>query len=165
MKGSVLGGLFVWVRRLDLGELLADRAFLVNEAADLATEPDITFCSWEALRSGRVKYAERIEGSERFVEVIGSPDLVVEVVSDNSVRKDTRLLPKRYFRAGIPEYWLIDARGEKIDFKLLVRRETAYVEKRPDSKGYRRSQVFDRAFRITRARNPVGGYSYQLLDR
>ncbi|MBI4603936.1 MAG: Uma2 family endonuclease [Planctomycetes bacterium] len=164
-KGYVFGGLLAWIQERDLGELLGDRAFLVHEAADLATEPDILFCTWEALRTGRVRYAERKKGSKRYVEVVGSPDVVVEFISDNSVQKDTVLLRERYHRAGIPEYWLVDARGEAVDFRILLRSEEDYVEAAPEADGYLRSGVLGGCFHLTRTRNRVGGYSYRLLSR
>jgi len=165
VKISLGGGMLVWVEKRELGEVLGDRAFLVNEVADLATEPDLIFVSWKSLRSGRVRYAERKKGSKRYVEVVGSPDLVVEVVSDGSVRKDTVLLRERYWRAGIPEYWLVDARGEEVIFRLLCRKARGYAEAAPDAKGYRRSAVLGGWFSLTRRRNPVGGWAYKLLAR
>ncbi len=36
----------------------------------------------------------------RYVELEGAPDLVVEIVSDSSVAKDTQRLPPRYAAAG-----------------------------------------------------------------
>lgn len=164
-KGYVFAGILQWIREKNLGELLGDRALLVHEAADLATEPDITFCSWDSLRSGRVRYAERQKGSKRRVEVLGSPDLAVEVVSENSVRKDTVLLRERYFRAGIPEYWLIDACGESVEFRILRRGKEEYVETESAADGFQRSEVLGGSFLVRRERNPVGGYSYELLSR
>ncbi len=163
LKVCLMAGILNLAQKKNLGEVLGDRAFFVNEAADLATEPDIIFSSWKSLRSGTVRYAERKKGSERFVEVVGSPDLVVEVVSQTSVRKDTVLLRDRYHLAGIPEFWLVDARGKGIDFKILTRGEEEYLEVSPDSKGYRLSKILGDSFLITRGRNPVGGYSYQIL--
>ena len=49
----------------------------------------------------------------------GSPDLVIEVVSDGSVRKDMVRLRDQYWQAGIQEYWLIDVRGEHLLFDIL----------------------------------------------
>jgi Uma2 family endonuclease len=44
----------------------------------------------------------------RYIDVEGPPDLIVEIVSDTSVAKDTRRLPEAYFRAGVAEFWLAD---------------------------------------------------------
>lgn len=164
VKGCLFPGISVWVQQKDLGEVLSDRSFLVNEEADLATEPDGIFCAWGSLRSG-IRYAERKKGSRRLVEVIGSPDLTIEVVSDHSVRKDTVLLRESYYRAAIPEYWLVDARSERIDFKILTRGDADYVETAAGPDGYLWSPVLGGGFLLSRELNPVGGYSYRLLSR
>ena len=44
--------------------------------------------------------------------------MVLEVVSNSSVRQDTQELVEDYFWAGIPEYWLVDARGETPVFEI-----------------------------------------------
>ena len=146
----------------DIGELLPDGTMFVNEEADVSNEPDLLFCSWDSLRSGRVQYKERTVGSGRLIEVVGSPDMVMEVVSRSSVRKDTRILRASYFKAGVQEYWLIDAREDEIDFQILVRGENDFEPAQPDDSGYCQSPVFGCRFLLSRSRNPVGGYRYQL---
>jgi len=152
------------VRQSDQGELLVDGALLVNESARLATEPDLMYCSWDSIRVGRVVYAPSVEGSDRLVEVRGSPDLVCEIVSKGSVGKDTVRLREAYFAAGIPEYWLIDARGKALDFQILIRGETEYRSVAPDAQGGLLSSVFQRHFRLIRQQNPVGATCYRLLS-
>ena len=57
-----------------------------------------------AIDEGRVRLIPKATGETgRFVEVEGSPDLVIEIVSDSSVNKDTWRLPKAYFDAGLSE--------------------------------------------------------------
>ncbi|MSR56902.1 MAG: Uma2 family endonuclease [Planctomycetaceae bacterium] len=152
-------------RKLKSGRLFVDGAFLVNETADLATEPDLMFCLWETLRSGRVVLAPWTEGSDRMVELQGTPDLVVEIISNSSVRKDTIVLRKAYFEAGIPEYWLIDARGKSLDFQVLKRGKSRYVAVKPDADGYCSSPVLGRRLRLARGRDPLGGACYRLRIR
>src|SRR3990172_3727392 len=95
----------------DIGELFVDRTRVVNLAANLSVEPDLVFVSWQSLETGKVRPVPRgTGGEERYIELEGSPDLVVEIVSDSSVLKDTRRLPSLYYRAGVAEFWLIDAR-------------------------------------------------------
>jgi hypothetical protein len=60
-----------------------------------------------------------------FIEVEGAADLVVEILSDSSVGKDTRRLPEAYAKAGVGELWLVDARrcgagDEQPEFRLLT---------------------------------------------
>ena len=138
---------------------------LVCPEADISTEPDAMFCSQESRRSGRVRQVEWTKGSGDFVEVVGVPDLVVEVVSSSSVRKDTNLLRGQYFHAGIPEYWLVDARGRKINFQLLARGDGEYVQVTPDADGYHRSRVLDASFQLVRECDEFGEFEYHLLRR
>ncbi|HVW37475.1 MAG TPA: Uma2 family endonuclease [Pirellulales bacterium] len=165
LKGAIHGCLWNWIDRKQLGELFEDGALLVHPDTKLAVEPDVMFCSWAGTQSGRVRYAERVEGSNRFVEVVGSPDLVVEVVSESSVRKDSVLLRKHYFLAGVQEYWLIDGRGESIDFQLLARGEHEFEPVAADADGYRRSEVLGGSFLLTRSLNRARRFDYRLAGR
>ena len=153
------------VEQLDLGEVFADRALLVNEAADLCTEPDLMFVSWRSIRSGRVQFREAVEGSQRFVEVCGAPDLVVEIVSNTSERKDTQVLPSRYFLAGVREYWLIDARRNRLRFDIFVRGRNKFVANQSDEEGFVRSKVLGGQFLLVRERNRRGAFRYNLRVR
>ena len=49
-------------------------------------------------------------------------DLVIEVVSDDpkSRQRDEVIKPKEYERAGIEEYWIVDAAKESITFHRLI---------------------------------------------
>lgn len=164
-KGAIFSDFFQLVRDENLGELLPDPTMVVNEVANLSNEPDATFCSWESLRRGRVEFRERKEGSDRYIEVVGSPDMVLEVVSRSSFDEDTKRLAVSYFDAGIDEYWLVDARGEEIDFRILARGKTRYRKTPADKVGFVASQVFSRRFKQTRDRTPLGGYRYRLEAR
>jgi Uma2 family endonuclease len=152
------------VRKHDLGEFYPDRTLVTNEAAGLSTEPDGAFASWETLESGRVKLIPREEEPEQFLEVQGTPDWVMEIISNTSVRKDTRRLRETYHRAGIPEYWLIDARGEAIAFEILQHTPAEYVPA-PGPVSWKRSSVFGRQFRLERRRGRLGLWQYTLRSR
>lgn len=149
----------------DLGKLIVDGMLLVNEDAGLATEADALLCLWESIRAGRVQFRERVEGSERFIEVVGSPDIAAEIVSNSSVRKDTVVLMDLYYQAEVSEYWLIDARKQDVSFRIFARGSSAFEEVPADADGFSRSIVLGRNFRITRRRDPVGGWRYVLEYR
>jgi len=165
LKRVLTSYLGLWVDSRDLGDVLADGALFTNSEADLSTEPDFMFIRWDSLETGRVQYVEWSEGSDRYVEVAGAPDLVVEIVSHSSVYKDTERLPSLYFAAGVAEYWLIDARGGEIDFQLKTRGAEGWINAVPDADGYRRSGVLGGAFRLVRELNRVGGFRYDLLSK
>ena len=146
------------VREGSLGRVYPDGVLITNEAAGLSCEPDLTFISWASLESGRVRLEPRVQDASDSVELVGSPDLVVEIVSDSSVRKDTRLLRKAYFSAGVDEYWLIDARAEDIRFEILGRSEEGFV-----ASDARTSQVLGGRWELTRVLDRDGRFSYTLI--
>ena len=163
VKGELIAVIWAIVRQHDLGKVYVDGTRLTNESANISNEPDLMFCSWESLESKRVTIAETVPGSERWMEVVGSPDLVVEILSKSSVRKDTRVLKKRYFLAGIDEYWLIDARKTEIDFQILVRGQQGFEPVDADRRGFRHSSVLPFKFKLTRERDRIGTWKYTLL--
>jgi Uma2 family endonuclease len=148
-------------KKLKRGTYYSDRALLTNEAANLSTEPDAHFVTWEALESGRVRFVPRENDPDIYLELEGTPDWVLEVVSKTSVGKDTRRLRRQYHAAGIPEYWLIDARGEEIDFQILVWEEGGYVAAAHRG-GWQTSRVFRRRFRFVRRRGRLNLWEYTL---
>ena len=145
------------------GDLFTDRTRISSVPADLSAEPDVVFLSEECVRSGRVRLVPKAGASpDRYIEIEGAPDLVLEIVSDASVNKDTRRLPAAYFRAGISEYWLVDARGEEIVFTIHRRGESGFEPEQPDEEGFQRSTVFAGRFRLQRERRSHGGWRYEL---
>lgn len=94
----VLGPL---IEAVDSGTLIHDRMRLVNADANLSYEPDMAFAYWQTLQSGRLQ--TRASAPGRDVELVGTPDMVLEVVSDRSVQKFTVKLYSQNASAGIPE--------------------------------------------------------------
>ena len=99
--------LTMWLGRLladfvdlfDLGVVIAVPIEMRLERS--AREPDILFLAREHL--------DRLT-PERLV---GPADLVVEVISDDSVTRDRRDKFREYAAAGIPEYWQVDPRPRR----------------------------------------------------
>jgi len=60
-------------------------------------------------------------------KVIGPPDMVVEILSESTARKDQDLKRDLYQKSGVPEYWLVDPEGQTVTVHRLVsgRYETA----------------------------------------
>jgi Uma2 family endonuclease len=152
----VLGGL---VEGGGLGYFFSDGVLFSNLDADLSTEPDAAFASYEAVQDLRVRF---IEGKKKgYVEVVGSPEMVLEVVSDTSLQKDTRILRELYWTAEIAEYWLVDVRGEAVRFDILRRGKRGYTATRAQA-GWLHSGVFGRSFRFTQQADPLGHPRYTL---
>jgi Uma2 family endonuclease len=154
----VLGGL---ARSLHLGRFIHDRMRLVHEAVDLSCEPDGAFAFWETFRIGRLRLVPEKQG---IMELEGTPDMVLEVVSASSVTKDTRELRRCYWQVGIAEYWLVDVRREPLRFEILRRGATDYIPA-PATEGWLLSQVFGKEFRLTKQTDPLGQPLYTLETR
>lgn len=157
--GYTLTGL---VEAEHLGLYLGDGVRLSHTAADLSVKPDGVFVAHATLESGRVRLVEGME--EGFLELEGAPDMVLEVVSRRSVRKDTVELRQAYAEAGIPEYWLIDARSDPLSFEILRLGPHGYAAIQP-RQGWRRSSVFGKHFRLLQRSSPRGHPDYMLEMR
>ncbi len=155
---TVVGAL---VRDEKLGKFYPDGGLITNEDAGVSNNPDACFLSRSSLRSKRARFVPREGQPGRYWELQGTPDWVLEVVSDSSVQKDTDKLRHAYHVAGIPEYWLVDARGEEIDFRILLWRKNGYVAA-PVKGGWQRSKVFRRDFRFTRRKDEFDLWEYTL---
>ncbi len=93
-----------YVRRHRLGEMLWD--------------VDVLFVSGQFLRPDMVFVAPDAELSDRGVE--SAPALVVEVLSPHSKRIDRIKKPPRYRDFGVPEYWVVDVEGRRIERHRLA---------------------------------------------
>jgi Uma2 family endonuclease len=154
------------VRSAGGGYLFSDRTRVSSPAADLSAEPDVVYLSAETIDSGRVRLVPAAGGElDSFVELEGAPDLVVEIVSDSSVAKDTRRLPAAYWGAGIAEYWLIDVRGERLLFRIHAHGADGYGPAPVDADGFQLSAVFARRFRLERRRDARGRWVFDLQSR
>jgi Uma2 family endonuclease len=145
-----------------LGRFFGDGMRLSDPEADLSHVPDGIFVSKQSLQTGRVRL---IEGAkEGFIELEGSPDMVLEVVSQSSVRKDLVILRDLYWQAGIREYWVVDARGERLRFDILRHAAKDYVATRKQA-GWLCSEVFGKSFKLTAQRDDLGYPEYTLSVR
>jgi Uma2 family endonuclease len=156
---QVLGRL---VQKNELGWYFSDGVLLTNVSADISGNPDSTYISKESLATGRVHLLEGAKGG--YTEVEGSPDMVLEVVSRSSLRKDTEVLHEAYWDAGVQEYCLVDARKPTLRFDIFHYAAKGYV---PIGKhaGWLTSRVFGKSFRLTQSKGPLGYPKFTLSVR
>ncbi len=154
----VLGSL---VRQHKIGRFFLDRVLLTNKQASVSNEPDASFVFSETLTSGRAHFVPSKDVPHISKEIIGTVDWVLEIVSPSTRRKDKVLLRKAYFDAGIPEYWLIDALEDEIDFQLLVRGNREYTPVAAEG-GWLASPTFGKSFKLERAIDEDGFLEYTL---
>lgn len=153
IKQAFGGMFFTLLSQYSVGRFVPDRMLLVNEAANLSTEPDGLFYLWETMQSGRLRLAPgKVTG---YMQLEGTPDGVLEIVSDSSEVKDLVRLRELYWKAQIPEYWIVDARADPVRFDILRHTIEAY-EPTPMQEGWVRSAVLGHSFRIERSDDPLG---------
>jgi Uma2 family endonuclease len=154
-------------KRMNLGRVFVDKARVTHVEAELSAEPDIVFVSWESLESGRVQLVPKAAGGEdRYIELAGSPDLIIEIVSDSSATKDTQRLPAACFDAGVREYWLVDARrANRLVFQIYHRGKRKFKSVKSNSNGYQWSGVFQGWFRLDRSVGRDGHGEFDLRSK
>jgi Uma2 family endonuclease len=159
-KGAINSPLTLITLEEEAGFYFSDRMLLTNADVGLSTEPDGMFVSNLALADAR---AVLHEGDETL-EVEGSPDMTLEVVSDTSEEKDLVILRDLYWRAGVREYWLVDVRGKTPSFDILRRTATRYLPARKQG-GWVKSSVFKRSFRLAQRKTASGLSRFALEIR
>lgn len=146
VKNEFIAALVRHVNKHKLGHLLSDRVLVSNDQAGLSAEPDVLFVSYDSETNGKAHFKEGARTG--VIEVEGTPDMTLEVVSDSSVTKDTVNLKSSYYQAGIQEYWVVDARRATAKFTILKRGTRGFVPVAPSADGFTRSVVFDAGFRL-----------------
>lgn len=150
-------GLARLAKELDLGRYFMPPSWVTHEETGLSTEPDGFLVRWESFGT-RVRV-----NPERPTELLGRPDLVFEAVSATTVRKDLKELIEGYARAGVPEYWIADARQAEPSLRILVPgAEAAYRDAEPDPAGLVLSPTFGRCFRLRPFTNRAGLPDFEL---
>jgi len=150
------------VKMEKMGLFLPDGLLLSNFAADICGNSDGTFLSNDTLRSDRIRLIEGKEGG--YTELQGSPDMVLEVLSKSSEKKDDVLLREAYWEAGIREYWLVDARKPPLRFEILNHTQRGYTTRRKKD-GWSKSAVFGKSFRLNQTTNALGHPEFSLQVR
>lgn len=161
IKSDVIAALIPLVRKRELGRVMGDGVLFSNKTANISTEPDGLFISGESVRSGRCS----LVASSRpgiSIEIVGAPDWVLEVVSPTSIRKDKVILRSGYLKAGVGEYWIIDALGEHLDFQMLVSGGDGYCPVEA-CEGWLKSPTFGCLFKLS-TNVDKNGFSHYLLD-
>jgi Uma2 family endonuclease len=144
------------------GRFFQDGVRVQHPEADLSVAPDGVFVCNDSIQTMRVTFAPAADGED--LRINGSPNMALEVLSDSTVRKDTVRLRELYWEAGIREYWLVDARKGVLRFDILRHTAKGYVAVRPQ-RGWLKSAVFDRSFRLTQGSDDLGRPTFTLEVR
>jgi Uma2 family endonuclease len=164
-KAAITRDLSTLVEGGDRGVVVVDATRITMPGADVSSEPDVVVLLFDTIASGRARLVPRAGDRAGFVEVEGAPDVVVECVGGSSVRKDTISLRRAYFRGGVPEHWVVDAREDPPRVDLLRRGAEEYEPTASDAGGFTRSMLLGRAVRLVRLPERLGVVRYRLEMR
>ena len=162
-KGEITRVLANRAKATGAGRAFSDGVRYALTGAVASFEPDVSFVANDTFTEGRIERMPTADG-EDTIELAGPPDLVVEVVSPSSVRKDTDRLPAECFAGGVREYWLVDCRGDDLIFTVFTRGMTAFEPVDADD-DFAASAVLGKSYRLTRTRGPLGDWDYELQER
>lgn len=154
LRTEIMRQLMDVVEQRELGRIFGRRATYVNVVADFSLQPDGFLVSINAEVEGRCRFVASPQGG--YNEIEGIVDLVIEVVDDSSVVRDKLRMPELYAKAGIPEFWLIDARARKLEFDIFRLSPDGYVPTRRRN-GWLESVSLGASFRLSR-RTARDGY-------
>jgi Uma2 family endonuclease len=98
VSGFLYQLLALYVRLFQLGKVLVAPFEVKITPEGSSREPDIIFIAFDQL--------------DRLTDecLIGPADLLIEIISPDSVQRDRRDKKREYAEAGVPEYWVIDPR-------------------------------------------------------
>jgi len=167
-KTAITSKLHVLITESELGHVFSDTTRLASRFAALSVEPDVMVILDASLEAGRVRLSQAAsrKGPNRYGGLDGAADVIVEIVSDSSVKKDTQRLPPVYASAGVPELWIVDARGEDLQFDINELQDGHYVRLDADAEGWIRSPRLAHDFRlIRRSSDRPGVWRYTLQAR
>ncbi len=132
-----------WAVARGLGQYYGDGLLVSCPEVELSSEPDGIFVKTQTAQTGEIWFKNGLESSVLY----GVPDMVLEVVSHSSVRKDLKDLRQLYHEAGISEYWVVDSRKDEPTLQVLRHAESGYVST-PASGGWVRSSVIGAKLRL-----------------
>jgi Uma2 family endonuclease len=143
IKSIIARHVGLWVEQQELGDYFDDGMLMSRPDLEFSSQPDGMFVSNESWNSGRAK----LQQSDKSLVILGSPDMVLEVISKSSTIKDQKTKKVLYHRAGIKEYWLVDSRLETPYLVIYRHAAKTYVPVKA-TRGWVKSQVLGATFRL-----------------
>ena len=110
-EGKTLGAREIWLasliddildehaKRSDLGRVVVEMIFLIDDASNLQRRPDVAFVSFD-------RWPPEVDIPFRSAWNV-VPDLAVEVVSDSNTASEVQAKIEEYFRCGVRLVWVV----------------------------------------------------------
>jgi Uma2 family endonuclease len=103
--GNILSFLFLFVKKNKIGQVISSPMDVHFDKNNIV-QPDILFVSNE---------------NKKIIQeyVIGAPDVVIEIFSNSTKKKDKNAKFKLYQKHGVLEYWLVDPEIKSVEIYIL----------------------------------------------
>lgn len=108
----------IFVRELDLGTVFAVESMVRFASQKRRRLPDLHFVSKARHHIVRETYIE------------GAPDLIIEIVSPDSVSRDWQRKYLEYEKAGVKEYWIIDPTTKQVEAYVFRGRKYVQIQEK-----------------------------------
>jgi len=107
--------LFFYVDKHSLGRVLSSPVDLVLSMVDVV-QPDVLFVARDRVHIIAKK------------NLVGIPNLIVEILSPSSTTRDQKEKLNLYQRYGLPEYWIVDPDSQTVEVYLSAANRLEKVE-------------------------------------
>jgi Uma2 family endonuclease len=112
---EILFHLKLFVREGGLGQVFPAPIEVHLSETSKPVQPDVVY-----IQTAR----QPASGAQFFA---GAPDLIIEVISPNSIRLDRHIKFDAYEKSGVPEYWLADPKARLVEIYTLSNGEYALL--------------------------------------
>lgn len=143
IKSEIALTVMNWARENNLGRYYLDGMLFSCPDIQLSSEPDGIFVTADSKAAGKV-WLEKGRSSR---VLFGVPDMVLEVVSKSSKRKDMVLLRELYHQAGVEEYWVVNSLEEQPELVIYRHGSDGFVQVN-NVAGWVKSNVLGASFRL-----------------
>lgn len=125
-----------WIRKNRLGEVRFSPVDVILSDEDVV-QPDLLFIAKEHLK----KITEK--------NVQGAPDLVIEILSPGTEKRDRLIKPKLYGRHGVREYWIVDPESKTIEVMGWVGSDFKTLQVYPENASFKSPLFEGFSFQVT----------------
>ncbi len=108
-NGNIHKVLSQYVSRHNLGVVTQEKAAVVMPQGGNIYEPDLCFFSNQTIQ-------QSLFGNRKLFPV---PDIVIEILSESSVKRDRRIKFNDYSKNQVKEYWIVDTDLETVELWIL----------------------------------------------
>ncbi len=132
--GKLYVEIYTFLQKKKVGKVLISPVG-VRFSDEVALQPDIIFISKERMHIIKEKYID------------GVPDLVVEIISKGTKKRDTKVKKAIYKRFGVKEYWIVNPFDKSIEVYILSEEGDYELYSRAKNEGQVESK-FLKGFRL-----------------